>query len=72
MYSGAGVSGSDFGASLFQVRARSGVDAFWSGGNFGPEASVVTLVFGLLSVPHLLYSRSGENALCSEGWLCKE
>ena len=45
---GAGVSGSDFGASLFQVRARPGVDAFWSGGNFGPEASVVTLVFGLL------------------------
>jgi membrane protease YdiL (CAAX protease family) len=45
---GAGVSGSDFGASLFQVRARPGVDAIWSGGNFGPEASVVTLVFGLL------------------------
>ena len=45
---GAGVSGSDFGASLFQVRARPGVDAFWSGGNFGPEASVVTLMFGLL------------------------
>ena len=42
------VSGSDFGASLFQVRARPGVDAFWRGGNFGPEASVVTLVFGLL------------------------
>ena len=45
---GAGVSGSDFGPSLFQVRARPGVDAFWSGGTFGPEASVVTLVFGLL------------------------
>jgi len=45
---GAEVSGSGFGQSLFQVRARPGVDAFWSGGNFGPEASVVTLVFGLL------------------------
>jgi membrane protease YdiL (CAAX protease family) len=45
---GAGVSGSDFGPSLFQVRARPGVDALWSGGTFGPEASMVTLVFGLL------------------------
>jgi membrane protease YdiL (CAAX protease family) len=45
---GAGVSGGDFGPSLFQVRAWPGVDAFWSGGNFGPEASVVTLLFGLL------------------------
>jgi hypothetical protein len=42
------VSGSDFGPSLFQVRARPGVDAFWTGGAFGPEASMVTLVFGLL------------------------
>jgi membrane protease YdiL (CAAX protease family) len=45
---GAEVSGSDSGPSLFQVRAVPGVDAVWSGGNFGPEASVVTLVFGLL------------------------
>ena len=71
---GAGVSGSDFGPSLFQVRALPGVDAFWSGGTFGPEASVVTLVFGLLVSAALivLAKRRKRSVLRRQGWLCRE
>jgi membrane protease YdiL (CAAX protease family) len=45
---GAQVSGTGFGASLYQVRPAAGVDALWSGGSFGPEASVASVVVGLL------------------------
>ena len=71
---GAGVSGSDFGPSLFQVRARPGVDAFWTGGTFGPEASVVTLVFGLLVSAALitLAKRQKRFVLRRQRWLCKK
>ena len=68
---GAGVSGSDFGPSLFQVRARPGVDAFCTGGTFGPEASVVTLVFGLLVSAALitLAKRRKRSGLRRQRWL---
>jgi uncharacterized protein len=45
---GAHVSGTGFGTSLYQVRPVPGVDPIWSGGAFGPEASVVTVVLGFL------------------------
>jgi len=45
---GAQVSGSAAGVSLYQVQPVPGVDALWSGGTFGPEASVVTVVLGFL------------------------
>jgi len=45
---GAQVSGTGFGASLYQVRPVAGVDTLWSGGAFGPEASVASVVVGLL------------------------
>jgi membrane protease YdiL (CAAX protease family) len=45
---GAQVSGTGFGASLYQVRPAPGVDTVWSGGAFGPEASVANVVVGLL------------------------
>jgi membrane protease YdiL (CAAX protease family) len=45
---GAQVSGTGFGASLYQVQPVAGVDPVWSGGVFGPEASVVNVVLGLL------------------------
>lgn len=45
---GAYVSGTGFGASLYQVQPVPGVDPIWSGGAFGPEASVVTVVLGFL------------------------
>jgi membrane protease YdiL (CAAX protease family) len=45
---GAQVSGTQSGASLFQVQPVSGVDPLWSGGAFGPEASVANVVMGAL------------------------
>jgi uncharacterized protein len=54
---GAQVSGTGFGASLYQVRLVPGVDPLWSGGAFGPEASVVTVVLGLLMGAALLILR---------------
>jgi CAAX protease family protein len=51
---GAQVSGSAFGASLYQVRPVPGVDPLWSGGAFGPEASVVAVVLGVLMGAALL------------------
>jgi uncharacterized protein len=45
---GARVSGTAFGVSLYQVRPATGVDTLWSGGAFGPEASVASVVMGLL------------------------
>ena len=36
------------GSSLYQVRPVDGVSALWSGGAFGPEASIATVVTGLL------------------------
>jgi membrane protease YdiL (CAAX protease family) len=45
---GAKVSGTGFGASLYQVRPAPGVDPVWSGGTFGPEASVANVVVGLV------------------------
>jgi hypothetical protein len=34
--------------SLYQVRPVDGVSTLWSGGAFGPEASIATVVTGLL------------------------
>jgi hypothetical protein len=45
---GAQVSGSEFSSSLYQVRPVAGVGKLWSGGTFGPEASIATVVTGLL------------------------
>jgi len=45
---GAQVSGTGSGPSLYQVRPAAGVDTLWSGGAFGPEASVANVVMGLL------------------------
>jgi membrane protease YdiL (CAAX protease family) len=45
---GAHVSGTGVGASLYQAQPVPGVDPLWSGGAFGPEASVVTVVLGFL------------------------
>ena len=45
---GAQVSGAESGPSLFHVRPAAGVDTLWSGGVFGPEASVANVVMGLL------------------------
>ena len=45
---GAYVSGSEFGSSLYRVRSVDGVSTLWSGGAFGPEASIATVVTGLL------------------------
>jgi membrane protease YdiL (CAAX protease family) len=45
---GAQVSGSGVGVSLYQVQPVPGIDTLWSGGAFGPEASVVTVVLGFL------------------------
>ena len=45
---GAQVSGTGLGASLYQARPVAGVDTLWSGGAFGPEASVANVVVGLL------------------------
>jgi uncharacterized protein len=45
---GAQVSGTAFGVSLYRVRPATGVDILWSGGAFGPEASVASVVMGLL------------------------
>src|SRR5262245_43585897 len=41
---GAQVSGTGSGPSLYQVRPAAGVDLLWSGGAFGPEASVASVV----------------------------
>jgi membrane protease YdiL (CAAX protease family) len=51
---GAQVSGSGVGVSLYQVQPVPGVDTLWSGGAFGPEASVVTVVLGFLLTVALL------------------
>ena len=51
---GALVSGSAPGASLYQVRPVDGVDTLWTGGAFGPEASVATVAAGLLASAVLL------------------
>jgi CAAX protease family protein len=51
---GAQVSGSGVGVSLYQVQPVPGVDTLWSGGAFGPEASVVTVVLGFLLTAALL------------------
>jgi membrane protease YdiL (CAAX protease family) len=45
---GAHISGTGPGASLYQVQLVPGVDPIWSGGVFGPEASVVTVVLGFV------------------------
>jgi hypothetical protein len=45
---GADVSGSDLGPSLYHVRPTAGVDTLWTGGEFGPEASIATVVLGLM------------------------
>jgi membrane protease YdiL (CAAX protease family) len=45
---GAQVSGTGSGPSLYHVRPAAGVDTLWSGGAFGPEASVANVVMGLL------------------------
>ena len=45
---GAQVSGTESGASLYQVRPVAGVDTLWSGGAFGPEASVANVLMGSL------------------------
>src|SRR4029450_6946839 len=37
---GAQVSGTEAGPSLYHVRPVAGIDPLWSGGAFGPEASV--------------------------------
>jgi hypothetical protein len=41
---GAQVSGTESDPSLYQVRPAAGVDTLWSGGAFGPEASVANVV----------------------------
>jgi membrane protease YdiL (CAAX protease family) len=51
---GAEVSGSELGQSLFPVRPVAGVSTLLSGGSFGPEASIATLVVGLLGGAALL------------------
>jgi hypothetical protein len=51
---GAQVSGSAAGVSLYQVQPVPGVDPILSGGAFGPEASVVTVVLGFLLTVALL------------------
>jgi hypothetical protein len=51
---GAQVSGTGFGVSLYQVQPVPGIDTLWSGGAFGPEASVVTVVLGFLLTAALL------------------
>ena len=51
---GAQVSGTGFGLSLYQTQPVPGVDPLWSGGAFGPEASVVTVVLGFLLAAALL------------------
>jgi membrane protease YdiL (CAAX protease family) len=51
---GAQVSGTGFGASLYQVRPAAGVGALWTGDGFGPEASVANVVVGLLAGAALL------------------
>ena len=43
--------------AFYQVRLAPGVDPLWSGGAFGPEASVVTGVLGLLMGAALLILR---------------
>ena len=53
---GAHVSGTGPGASLYQVQLIPGVDPIWSGGAFGPEASVVTAVHGFVTSAALLQS----------------
>jgi uncharacterized protein len=45
---GAQVSGTGSGPSLYQVQPVAGIDTLWSGGAFGPEASVANVVMGLL------------------------
>jgi uncharacterized protein len=51
---GAHVSGSGLGVSLYQVQPVPGVDPLWSGGAFGPEASVLAVVLGFLLTAALL------------------
>jgi membrane protease YdiL (CAAX protease family) len=51
---GAQVSGTGSGSSLYQVRPLAGIDPLWSGGAFGPEASVASVVAGLLVSAALL------------------
>jgi membrane protease YdiL (CAAX protease family) len=45
---GAYVSGSESGSSLYEVRPVPGVSTLWSGGVFGPEGSILSVVTGLL------------------------
>jgi CAAX protease family protein len=58
---GAQVSGTGLGPSLYQARPVAEVDPLWSGGTFGPEASVATMVLGLLvgAAPLALAKRYG-------------
>jgi uncharacterized protein len=51
---GAQVSGTGSGPSLYQVRPLAGIDPLWSGGAFGPEASVASVMAGLLVSAALL------------------
>ena len=56
---GAQVSGTGLGPSLYQARPVAEVDPLWSGGAFGPEASIATMVLGFLVGAALLARRNG-------------
>jgi membrane protease YdiL (CAAX protease family) len=51
---GAHVSGIDLGPSLYRAEPVAGVGALWSGGAFGPEAALPTVVLGGLAGAALL------------------
>jgi uncharacterized protein len=51
---GAQVSGLELGPSLYRVQPVEGVGVLWTGGTFGPEASLPTALLGLLAGAALL------------------
>jgi membrane protease YdiL (CAAX protease family) len=51
---GAQVSGTSFGPSLYRAEPVAGVDALWSGGAFGPEAALPTVILAGLAGAALL------------------
>ncbi len=51
---GAHVSGIDLGPSLYRAEPVAGAGALWTGGAFGPEASLPTVVLGALAGVALL------------------
>jgi membrane protease YdiL (CAAX protease family) len=51
---GAQVSGTSFGPSLYRAELVAGVDALWSGGAFGPEAALPTVILAGLAGAALL------------------